>query len=136
MAEVTNVPAESTITVKQGTSFDINLAFDKGVAVPLDLTPFEVRATVRYKYGDPVKLVYATSAATGAGALKITIDDAPGGLAIWSLIPEDTTPILYPNLDDDSIDLVFDIELHKSTGDVVYSPIRGTFTLIREVTYT
>ena len=137
MAEVNNVPDESAVTLKQGAYLEVSLSFDKGVGIPFDLTGYTIKVGVRTRYGSDSYAFFASSASTGVGANKVTVDDATGGLATWLILPTDTTLVVYPSQDDDSIDLPYDVELHKdSDATKVYSPIRGVITLIREVTRT
>lgn len=135
--EVTNVPEDTLITLKQGTYVKVSLTFRRSTTLFFDLTNYDVKVTVRTQYGSDEAVIYASSETTGPGASKVDIIDPTNGEAAWLISPSDTDGFVWPNLDDDTADLPFDVELHKKNDPtVIYSPIRGTITLVREVTRT
>ena len=136
MAELSNVPQTSDFELKQGTTLRVTFVLSRTPTLFFDLTNYDVKVTVRSRFGSDETVIYASSEATGPGAGKVSITDPLNGEAEWSIIPADTSGFLWPNLDDDTADLPYDVEIHRKTGGIVYSPIRGTVTLVREVTRT
>lgn len=131
---VSNVPEETNITLKQGATLNLTLTFNRTPTVPLNLTDYVVKVTCRRQYGSSDTVIYATSDVAGAGAGKVGISDPLLGVAVWTISPEDTSSYTWSSLDEDTVDLPFDVELHRNNSTTVYSPIRGTITLQREVT--
>jgi len=134
MAEISNVPQDSNFEYKQGTTLVVTLVFKRTPTTFFDLTNYNVQVTVRKQYGSDDYVIYATSESSGPGANKVVISDALNGEAEWTIIPADTTGFEWDGLDTDTVDLPYDVELHRTTNGIVYSPIRGTLTLVREVT--
>ena len=137
MADISNVPQDSDFEYKQGTTLVITLTFRRTASLFFDLTNYNVKATVRKRYGSDEAVIYASSETTGGGANKVVITDALNGEAEWTIIPDDTEAYEWSGLDEDTVDLPYDVELHRiGNPDIIYSPIRGTLTLVREVTRT
>jgi hypothetical protein len=131
---VSNVPASTSITLKQGATLNLSLTFNRTPTVPLNLTDYIVKIMVRKQFGSDDAVITATSDTVGDGAGKVGVVDPLAGQVVWAIIPSDTSSFLWSSKDDDTVDLPFDVELHRVSSDIVYSPIRGTITLVREVT--
>lgn len=116
------------LEVKQGTTLQVSFPIEQSAGVPFNLTGYDVRLQVRRSYGDTSTLINATLS-NG----KVVLTNAASGLVALHLSPSDTSSIRFASRDDETLDCVYDLELISPTGEV-YSPARGTLTLVREVT--
>lgn len=118
----------SPLVADQGSTRVFDITVRNPDETPTNLTGCVVRAQVRTTYSASSTVVNATLA-NG----KLTIVNAVGGLIRWTLAPDDTAGKPIFKGDDDTVELVYDVEVQDPAG-VVFKPIRGTLTLNREVT--
>jgi len=119
--------ATINLTVDQGSSKTILFTISADGS-PQNLTGFDARLQVRRTYGDTRAELNCTLQNS-----KLQITDALAGKISLVLSPSDTSSIRMTNKDDDQLEAVYDLELVSAAGQVT-KPVRGTFTLIREVT--
>lgn len=115
------------IIMMQGTSFDLSFTITTASNDPFDLTGFDARFQVRKSYG--AKTEVNGTLANGT----IVIANPTTGVMQLVLQATDTSSITFASTDDESIDMVYDLELISPTN-LTFRPTRGTFTMIREVT--
>jgi hypothetical protein len=114
--------------MEQGSTFRMVFLIKDANNEVFDLNNYTAEMMFRKAYGSSTPVITAT---TSNGKLSILVI---AGQITLELEPEDTIGIRFSNRDDESIDLVYDLEIIDSiTGDV-YKPVRGTATLVREVT--
>ena len=116
------------ITLDQGSSLELVLTVQDNSEQPIDLTDLDCRFQVRRTFGATSTLINGTLA-NG----KLTKTDATNGILTLALAPADTSAIRFNEVEDDTLECVWDLELQDLDGKV-YKPARGTFTLNREVT--
>jgi hypothetical protein len=114
--------------MEQGSTFRMVFLIKDANNEVFDLNNYTAEMMFRKAYGSSTPVITAT---TSNGKLSILVI---AGQITLELEPEDTIGIRFSNRDDESIDLVYDLEIIDSiTGDV-YKPVCGTATLVREVT--
>jgi len=111
---------------RQGDDFAVSFTILDGIA-PLDLSLYTARLQVRKTYGSAVALIDAN---TSNG--RLVIDVPVDGVVLWNVTNEETTAIRFGG-DEETLDLVYDLEIVSASGDVI-CPARGGITLYREVT--
>jgi hypothetical protein len=122
MSNIINLVAD------QGSSLTQTFTLKDVDGLAFNLTGFDARLQVRKTYGATAAEINATLANS-----KLALTNAVGGVLTWTISPSDTTGIRFNEKDDDSLELVFDLEVISAAGKV-YKPARGTITLNREVT--
>lgn len=136
MTDITNVPQDSDFEYKQGTTLVVTLTFRQSPSAFFNLTNYTIKVTVRRQFGSDDAVIFATTDLTGPGAGLVEKTNPLNGTAEWTIPADVTSAYEWSNLDEDTVDLPYDVELHHTSGAPIYSPIRGTFTLVREVTRT
>ena len=116
------------ITMDQGSSLKYTFTLQTGGATSFDLTGYDARLQVRKNYGSTVTEINGTLM-NG----KLVFVNASAGILELNLLPTDTSAIKFLDKDDESLEMVYDLEVASPAGKV-YKPARGTFTLNREVT--
>ena len=118
------------IEMDQGSTLEyvFTLTDDQVPAAPVDLTALDARLQVRRTYGATSTVINCTLA---NGKLEKTNDI--GGVLTLKLAPADTSTIRFNDVEDDTLECVYDLELQDADGKV-YKPAKGTFTFYREVT--
>ena len=116
------------IEVKQGTTLQVSFPIEQSAGVPFNLTGYDARLQIRRSFGEASTLLNATLS-NG----KLVLTSPADGVVSLVLAPSDTSSIRFADRDDETLDCVYDLELISPTGSV-YSPVRGTLTLVREVT--
>lgn len=112
---------------KQGDDFTIVFTIKQDATTPLDLTGYTARLNVRSSFGSATALIDATD--TNG---KLVFQDRANGVLYWNVANADTTAFVFSG-DDETLDVVYDLEIISSTGKVM-CPARGTMTVWREVT--
>lgn len=116
------------ITMDQGASFEYTFNLKSDATTAFNLTGFDARLQVRKSYAAATADINCTLANS-----KLVLHDAAGGVLKLVLGPTDTTSIKFLNPTDSTLACVYDLELVSPLGKVT-KPVRGSFTLIREVT--
>lgn len=118
----------TTLYIDQGALFDHTFTItNKGV--PFDCTNWDVRFQFRKKYGSSTAEINGT-VANG----KIQWVDRPSGVMKMLIQGPETSVIRFDNKDDETLDMVFDVELISLLTTAVYRPVKGAIVLSREVT--
>ncbi len=116
------------ITMDQGSSLEYTFNLKADATTAFDLTGFDARLQVRKSYAASSAEINCTLA-NG----KLVFSNAAGGVLKLVLAPTDTSGIKFLNVGDSTLACVYDLELVSPLGKVS-KPVRGSFTLIREVT--
>lgn len=117
------------IAMDQGSSLKYTFTLQAEGGAPFDITGYDARLQIRRSYG-------ATGTAPISATLannKIVLTDPANGVLELRLSPADTSGIAFASKEDESFEMVYDLEI-QSPSSKVYKPARGTFTLAREVT--
>ena len=130
MINVNAISGGTDIQMMQGSTFVCTFTIKDARNVAFDLTGFSVYAQFRKKWNSPTLIDCNIT----NGKIQIANDPSTG---VFKLVlqPTDTSGINPTNVDDDSIDLLYDIEL--VSGDVpliITRPTFGTFSILREIT--
>jgi hypothetical protein len=116
------------IACDQGSTLVYTFTLQDQTNVALNLTGYDARMQVRKSYGASTVEINCTLA-NG----KLAITNATGGVLTLTLAPADTSSIRFAAVNDDSIEMYYDLEIQSGAG-AVYKAAKGTFTLSREVT--
>ena len=127
---------------------DLSITWDQGSTLlyvwnlalgtsAMPLTGFTAEMMVRRTYGSSTVLIHASS--TGTNPKLVIEPNATVGAIQLTLSPTDTSVIKFNEKNDDTVDLVYDLEVVDVLGSIgvaggVYKCSRGTFVLRREVT--
>ena len=117
-----------SFTLDQGASLTYTFMVQDSVGAAFSLTGCSAVLMVRKVYSSTAPSI---TASTVNGKLVVT--NAIGGQLTWNIIPADTTGIAFASPDNDTLDMVYDMEITNASG-FVYKAARGTITLNREVT--
>lgn len=116
------------IVMDQGSSLTYVFNLKNANLDPIDLTGYDVRMQVRKTYGAANSVISCTLSNN-----KVILTNASLGIITLALLPSDTSGIRFNEVDDDTLECVYDLEVQSTLG-VVFKPARGNFTLNREVT--
>jgi hypothetical protein len=115
--------------VKQGDDFTVEFSIQNADLTPFDLTGYSARLHVRKSFGSTTVLINSSSLGVTP---SLIITDPLTGVIYWNVSSTETAAIKIQG-DEETIDLVYDLEVVSSTGKVL-TPARGTITLYHEVT--
>lgn len=115
-------------SIDQGSTFRMVFQLQDANEEIFDLSNFTAEMMCRKAYGSSIPQIQAT-VLNG----KLSINTATGQITLV-LDPEDTMSIRFAEPDDETLDLVYDLEIIHSLTNEVYKPVRGIMTLVREVT--
>ncbi len=130
MASTINLSGlQRDIVMDQGSSIKIDFSLTDSNGSPLNMTGYDVRLQVRKSYGDNSSpLINATLANS-----KLAWTSQVGGTFFFTLQPADTSSISFAKDSPDVLEGVYDLEIQSPVG-FVSKPVKGSFTLNREVT--
>lgn len=117
------------LAMVQGNTFSLEITIKDSNGVAIDLTDFDIRAQFRKSFASTTTEINCTLA-NG----KCAITDAVGGKMMLVLAPSDTSGIRFLQPTDETLELVYDVELTRTTDSAIFKPTRGTMTIQREVT--
>lgn len=113
-------------TIDQGSTSTVDFIITEN-GLPFDLTGFSADLMARKSYGAGTTVINASTTNN-----KLSVD-IPNGKIVMTLVPADTTSITFASVNDESVDVVYDLEIKNLAGQV-YKPARGTITINREIT--
>jgi hypothetical protein len=117
-------------TMDQGSTNVVEFTIQNSDATVFNLTGYTASLMGRKSYGAGTPIINVTS--TGVNP-KLVLNTATG-IITMTLDPIDTSVITFANSDDDTLDIVYDLEITNTASGTVYKPARGTITLNREIT--
>ena len=116
------------IRMVQGNSFSLETTVFNEVGNPVNLADFTLRYQVR-------KTLAGAAVINGTQANgRLVVTNASGGVFKMIVNPSDTANILFASAEDDELEMFYDVELTRTSDGLVTKPIRGTFTILREIT--
>ena len=124
--------ATRDIIIEQGGSYEVSFQATRD-GIPLNFTGYLLNMQVRRSFADTKVLINCTQ----ANARLVWTDAATGRFKI-NIEPaatiSDTVKFSSDELQSGEISAVYDIEITNPSTGVVYKPVKGSFTILREIT--